>query len=116
VFLPPPATVAAIAIPPVIFAPRAFALVIAPPVLAFVDIGPGFFAHGFIAGRVVAMGEHSALARAERAERGREPMGMFRRWRAVRHGHGPAGPVDWRGGGWREARRGGAFGWRRAWR
>jgi hypothetical protein len=92
--------------------------VIAPPALAFVPIGPGFFAHGFIAGRAFGMREGPAIVRGERIARGAVARRRAFRW-SVERGREFAGRrVDWRsaGGGWREARQGGVGGWRRGWR
>jgi hypothetical protein len=131
VLLPPPAIVAAVAAPLVIIAPPACALVIAPPAFAFVHIGLGFFAHGFIAGRAFGVREGRAVVRGERIaadaverhagfrgwslERGHEAIGAFGHRRAWRGREFAGRRADWRGGGWREARQGGG-GWRRAWR
>jgi hypothetical protein len=135
VLLPPPVILAAAAAPPVIFAPLAFSLVIAPPVLAFTHIGPGFYTHGFIAGRSFAMRERVAVARSGLVAAGADerrvalrrgvmeptrPTALADRpWHGTGHGRGFAfRRPAWRGpgfGGWQEARQG-FGGWRGRWR
>jgi hypothetical protein len=132
--LPPPVAVAAVGVPPVFFAPPAFALVTAPPVLAFSRIGPGFVGHGFIAERFTRMRPALAVAGAERMTRFAARPGAFRGAVAAHTRTAafadPGWPRSWRGrgfgnwhaawrgpgpGGWREARQ--EFGgWRGRWR
>jgi hypothetical protein len=109
VWLPPPAIVAAIAAPPPFFAPRGFALVIAPPTLAFARIGPRFFVHGFITGRFARDRDGVAAIRGG---------GRAERPGAARVGAGGARPAAARAGVVAHIRPAGGFvepHWREAW-
>jgi hypothetical protein len=94
----------------VIFAPPAFALVIGPPALAFVTIGPGWWTGGFVAG----------FASPVFADFGGVRVGFGGRpwhsWGSAWGGgwHGGSRGAGFGGGGWHDARRGPAMdGWHR---
>src|SRR6202030_1881021 len=61
--LPPPEIVVAAAPPLIIVSPPSFAFFIAPPVLAFATIGPGWWDGGYVTGGFAGVGAGAAIAR-----------------------------------------------------